>query len=144
MKQHVDVGDPFPDFSLPDQDGRTVTRADLLGQPCVVYIYPKDETPGCTHEACDFQAAIGRLQRSKIRVVGVSPDRPASHRRFREQHGLEFTLLADVDHSLARACGVWAKKQRFGQESLGIVRSTFLVGADGTVQPLISRKPKSG
>jgi thioredoxin-dependent peroxiredoxin len=134
MAKRIEAGDRFPDFTLPDQDGQAASLADLLGKPFVLYFYPKDNTSGCTREACDFQAARPKFSRAKLRVIGVSPDSSASHQRFREQQGLEFTLLADPDQKLARACGVWVKKVRYGRESLGILRSTFLVGADGVIR----------
>jgi peroxiredoxin Q/BCP len=126
-------GSRFPAFSLPDQDGNAVALTDLLGQPFVLYFYPKDNTPGCTREACGFRDAAAGFNRISVRVIGVSPDSAASHRRFREQHGLSFTLLSDTDRKLARASGTWVKKVRYGRESMGIERTTFLVGADGVV-----------
>jgi peroxiredoxin Q/BCP len=134
MAKRIEAGDRFPEFSLPDQDGNLVSLPDLLGTPCVIYFYPKDNTSGCTQEACDFQAAEPKLSRARLRVIGVSPDSPSSHRRFREKQGLGFTLLADEHKRLARACGVWVKKVRTGREIQGIERSTFLVGPDGVIQ----------
>jgi thioredoxin-dependent peroxiredoxin len=134
MAKRIEAGDRFPDFTLPDQDGQAVSLSDLLGKPFVLYFYPKDNTSGCTREACDFQAARPKFSRAKVRVIGVSPDRPESHQRFREQQGLEFTLLADEGKKLARACGVWVKKVRYGREGFGIERSTFLVASDGIIR----------
>ena len=102
----IEAGSPFPDFSLPDQDGNTVTLGDWKGQKVVVYFYPKDDTTGCTAEACDFRDVLPDIPGAK--VVGVSPDSPKSHRKFIEKYNLNFTLLADTEHALCEAVGVWA------------------------------------
>lgn len=127
----IQEGDSFPDFSLPDQDGRVVTNADWRGEKTVVYFYPKDDTPGCTVEACEFRDAAPSFAGAK--VVGVSPDRPTSHQKFIAKFDLNFTLLADVDHTLAEACGVWVEKSMYGKTYMGIERSTFLVDESGVV-----------
>jgi peroxiredoxin Q/BCP len=123
--------EPAPQFALPDQDGGVVTSSDLGGQPYVLYFYPRDDTPGCTVEACDFRDELLAFERTRVRVVGVSPDSTESHRRFSDKHGLPFTLLSDPTHELARAYGVWVVKK--GSQRMGIERSTFLVSADGRV-----------
>lgn len=127
----IQEGEPFPDFSLLDQAGRLVTNADWRGEKTVVYFYPKDDTPGCTVEACEFRDAA--LSFAGARVVGVSPDRPISHQKFIAKFDLNFTLLADVDHVLAEACGVWVEKSMYGKTYMGIERSTFLVDEHGVV-----------
>jgi peroxiredoxin Q/BCP len=123
-----------PAFSLPDQDGKACSSSELKGAPYVLYFYPKDDTPGCTREACGFRDDVKAFNRAGVRVIGVSPDSPASHRRFREKYGLTFTLLSDEERSLAKGYGSWVKKQNYGRQYMGIERSTFLVDAKGTVK----------
>jgi peroxiredoxin Q/BCP len=132
----LDVGDRAPEFSLADQDGTTVSSGSLRGKPYVLYFYPKDDTPGCTREACGFRDRAAAFAGTGVRVLGISPDKPESHTRFREKYDLEFTLLSDVDKAVARAFGVWVKKQNYGREYMGIERSTFLVGADGAIRKI--------
>ncbi len=127
----IQEGDSFPSFSLPDQNGNTLTLDDLKGSKIVIYFYPKDDTSGCTAEACEFNAALPTV--SGARVVGVSPDKPKSHDKFAKKYGLNFTLLADEDHSLAEACGVWVEKSMYGKKYMGIERSTFLLDENGMV-----------
>jgi peroxiredoxin Q/BCP len=126
-------GSTIPDFALTDQRGDRVTRGDLLGAPFVLYFYPKDDTPGCTREACDFRDRDPDFSGRGCRVVGVSPDGTGSHGRFASKYDLSFTLLSDPDKTLARALGVWQLKKNYGREYMGIVRSTFLVDAEGQV-----------
>jgi peroxiredoxin Q/BCP len=128
------VGSSVPEFTLPDQAGRSVTLASLQGKPWVLYFYPKDDTPGCTAEACDFRDEAEAFAVAGARVVGVSPDKPESHARFATKYELPFTLLADTDHALADALGVWKLKQNYGREYWGIERSTFVIDAEGVVQ----------
>ncbi|HRI45067.1 MAG TPA: peroxiredoxin [Fimbriimonadaceae bacterium] len=127
----LEIGQPFPEFSLADQDGRTVTKADLLGARAVIYFYPKDDTSGCTQEACEFRDALGSFEGA--RVIGVSPDGAKSHRKFADKFGLSFTLLADTEQVLAQACGVWVEKSMYGRSYMGVERTTFLLDAEGTV-----------
>lgn len=132
-KGALDVGSRAPAFKLKDQSGKELSSAALAGSPYVLYFYPKDDTTGCTKEACGFRdsfRSFGRL----ARVIGVSPDSEASHARFAEKYGLPFTLLADPDKTLADAYGVWVKKQNYGREYMGIARSTFLVDGKGVIQ----------
>jgi thioredoxin-dependent peroxiredoxin len=123
----------FPRFSLPGSDGKTHTLAEFLGKPFVVYFYPKDNTPGCTTESCDFRDQHARLRALGVTVIGVSPDSVASHQKFIAKQKLPFLLLADEEHRLAVKLGVWGEKKLYGRTFMGIVRTTFLVGADGTV-----------
>jgi peroxiredoxin Q/BCP len=132
-------GSRVPSFELPDQDGNVVSSSSLEGNPFVLYFYPKDDTPGCTKEACGFRDDIGKFSSKGVRVIGVSPDRPESHARFRDKYGLNFTLLSDADKKLIQACGVWVKKQNYGREYMGVERSTFLVGGDGIVRKVWRR-----
>ncbi len=127
----INEGSTFPDFLLMDQDGRQWRLQDFSGAMVVFYFYPKDDTSGCTVEACEFRDELPHF--ASVQVVGVSPDAPKSHRKFAEKYSLPFTLLADVDHVLAEACGVWVEKSMYGRTYMGIERSTFLVDADGVV-----------
>ena len=124
-------GVKFPDFSLPDQDGNTTSLSSLAGAKSVVYFYPKDDTPGCTAEACSFRDALPTYENA--RVIGVSPDPPKSHKKFATKFDLNFTLLADVDHSLAEACGVWVEKSMYGKTYMGVARTTFILDEHGTI-----------
>ncbi len=123
----------FPLFSLPGSDDQIWTSKDLKGSPFVIYFYPKDQTPGCTTEACDFRDNIAAFNDVEIPVFGVSPDSIASHKKFIEKHDLNFVLLSDEDHALAEKAGAWGEKMLYGKTSLGIIRSTFLVDADGMI-----------
>ncbi|MFW5845010.1 MAG: peroxiredoxin [Planctomycetota bacterium] len=120
----------FPDFSLESSDGGTVSRADLTGQPYVIYAYPKDLTPGCTTESCDFRDNLTRIQGQGVRLFGLSPDPLTSHARFIAKHELNFPLLADPDKRLLQALACWKEKKNDGKASMGVERSTWLVGAD--------------
>jgi peroxiredoxin Q/BCP len=126
-------GDDAPPFRLPDQDGTPVSLDDFKGGQVLVYFYPADDTPGCTREACQFNDNLGAFDRAGVPVLGISPDDGDSHRRFREKYGLRFPLLSDVDHRVADAYGAWGEKVRYGVTSIGIIRSTFLVDADGRI-----------
>jgi peroxiredoxin Q/BCP len=127
-------GKKAPAFELADQNGTVVSSASLAGKPYVLYFYPKDNTPGCTVEACDFRDNFARFEQTKVRVFGVSPDSSKSHAGFAAKFELPFTLLADADKSLVNAYGVWVKKLNYGREYMGVERSTFLVGADGAIK----------
>lgn len=127
-------GDQAPDFTLSDDStGDEVTLSAMRGAPIVVYFYPKDDTPGCTTEACDFRDNIARLAGKGAVVLGVSPDDEESHSKFRKKHSLNFPLLVDEDHKIAEAWGVWREKQNFGKTYDGIVRSTFLIDEEGEI-----------
>jgi peroxiredoxin Q/BCP len=129
----VDPGQKAPAFSLKDQDGSAHRLSDYAGRPVVLYFYPKDDTPGCTQESCDFQGALPRFKARKAAVFGVSILDEASKARFAARHGLTFPLLADADHAVAEKYGVWQEKSRYGRTYMGIVRTTYLIGADGKV-----------
>lgn len=123
-----------PEFSLPDENGKTVSLEDFKGEKYVVlYFYPKDSTPGCTTEACDFRDTASHFEELNAVILGVSPDEETSHQKFIEKHGLPFSLLVDKDHETAEKYGVWQLKKNFGKEYMGIVRSTFLIDPTGTV-----------
>ena len=129
----VTKGDLAPDFTLPSDEGGTVTLSGLRGKKVVLYFYPKDDTPGCTTQACDLRDAMPRFEGLDAVVLGVSPDSIASHQKFRDKFGLNFPLLADEDHRVAEAYGVWKEKNMYGRKSMGIERSTFLIGEDGKI-----------
>lgn len=130
---NVSVGDKVPTFKLESDDAGTVASKDLKGKPYVLYFYPKDNTPGCTTQACDFRDAIDVFNDLGYPVFGVSPDSIASHEKFRTKHELNFTLLSDPDHSLAEKLGVWREKKNYGKTYMGIVRSTFVVDDGGKI-----------
>jgi len=128
------AGSPAPRFELKDQAGKTLSSDALRGAPYVLYFYPKDDTSGCTREACGFRDAGRSFGKLGARIIGVSPDSEASHAKFAGKYGLPFTLLADPDKVLAKAYGTWALKKNYGREYMGIVRSTFVVDAKGVVK----------
>jgi len=129
----LDTGDQAPAFTLPDQDGKPVALADFAGQQVVVYFYPRDDTPGCTKEACQFNENLSAFKRAKVPVLGISADTAAKHQKFREKYGLKFPLLTDADHEVGEAFGAWGEKTMYGKKVIGVIRSTFLVAADGTI-----------
>jgi thioredoxin-dependent peroxiredoxin len=129
----VEEGAPAPDFELQSDEGETVTLSALRGKPVVLYFYPKDDTPGCTTEACEFRDAYDRFRNQGVEILGVSPDTEASHQKFKSKYELPFTLLADPDHRAAEAFGVWKEKRNYGKTYMGIERSTFVIDADGKV-----------
>ncbi len=127
------AGDTAPDFTLPDQDGNDVSLADFAGRPVVVYFYPKDDTPGCTKEACQFNENLAAFSRSGATVVGISADSAARHQAFRHKYGLTFPLLTDADHAVGEAYGAWGEKTMYGKKTVGVIRSTFLVDGSGVI-----------
>jgi len=129
----IDPGKKAPAFSLKDQEGRSHKLADYAGTPVVLYFYPKDDTPGCTQESCDFQARLPALKKAKVAVFGVSILDEKSKAKFAGKHGLTFPLLADAGHEVAEKYGVWQEKARYGRKYMGIVRTTYLIGPDGKV-----------
>jgi peroxiredoxin Q/BCP len=133
----VEQGSPAPDFELQSDAGEPVRLSDFRGKPVVLYFYPKDHTSGCTTQACGIRDAWSEFERAGAVVLGVSPDDVASHESFRADYELPFTLLADPDHKVAEAYGVWAEKSRYGRTYMGIVRSTFVIGPDGTVEKVM-------
>jgi peroxiredoxin Q/BCP len=129
----VEEGRPAPDFTLTTDAGETVSLSSLKGSPVVLYFYPKDDTPGCTAQACGIRDAYGEFEDAGAIVLGVSPDGEASHARFKQKYDLPFTLLADTDHAVADAYGVWGEKTYAGKTYMGVERSTFVIDADGNV-----------
>ena len=130
----IEAGKKAPAFTLKDQDGNTHRLADYAGQHVVLYFYPKDDTPGCTQESCDFQANLATYKRRKAAVLGVSILDEKSKAKFATKHGITFPLLADADHEVAEKYGVWQEKSRYGRKYMGIVRTTYLIGPDGKVE----------
>jgi peroxiredoxin Q/BCP len=135
----VEEGKPAPGFELTSDSGETVSLASLRGKPVVLYFYPKDDTPGCTAQACGIRDAWGEFARAGAVVLGVSPDDAASHATFKEKYGLQFPLLADPDHAVAEEYGVWGEKHLYGKTYMGIVRSTFVIDADGNVTKVMRK-----
>jgi thioredoxin-dependent peroxiredoxin len=127
-------GDLAPAFSLPDADGTTVSLSDYAGRRVVVYFYPAAMTPGCTTQACDFRDSLSALAAAGVDVVGISPDQPAKLAKFRDAEGLTFPLLSDPDRSVLTAYGAYGEKMMYGKTVVGVIRSTFVVGADGTLE----------
>jgi peroxiredoxin Q/BCP len=130
----LEAGVEAPPFSLPDQDGKTVSLEDFKGSKVIVYFYPKDDTPGCTKEACQFNDNLHGFRRAGVPVLGISRDDAASHRAFREKYGLEFSLLSDPDHAVMDAYGAWGEKTSYGKTTVGVIRSTFLVDEQGRIE----------
>ncbi|NDC63444.1 MAG: thioredoxin-dependent thiol peroxidase [Planctomycetia bacterium] len=133
MADWIEEGTKSPDFTLSTHDGSKLKLSSLRGRPVVLYFYPKDDTPGCTKEACGFRDAAAGFARRRAVVLGVSPDSVASHDAFRLKYRLPFTLLADPDHRVAEKYGAWREKNMYGRKSMGIARSTFVIDADGRV-----------
>jgi peroxiredoxin Q/BCP len=133
MAAPIEVGRKAPAFSLQDQDGRTHRLKDYEGRPLVLYFYPKDDTPGCTREACAFRDSLSDLGKTKASVLGVSVLDVASKAKFAKKHGLTFPLLADPDHEVADKFGAWKKKSLYGKTYMGVARMTYLIGPDGKV-----------
>jgi peroxiredoxin Q/BCP len=129
----IEPGKKAPAFTLTDQHGETHRLSAYLGRPVVLYFYPKDDTPGCTQETCEFEAALPALKKAKAAVFGVSILDEKSKAKFAKKHGITFPLLADADHAVAEKYGVWQEKARYGRKYMGIVRTTYLIDADGKV-----------
>ncbi len=142
MADYPTPGDPAPPFEGADQHGRTVRLGDFAGRPLALYFYPKDDTPGCTKQACNLRDHSGDLAEAGVAVVGVSPDDVASHGRFADKYDLPFPLLADPDHEIMGAYGAWGEKSFYGKMSVGTKRTTVLIGPDGRVLHVFKR-PKT-
>ena len=133
MSSWIEEGEKAPDFTLASDGGEKIKLSALRGSPVVLYFYPKDDTPGCTREACSFRDLSKDLKKLGAKVLGVSADDVASHVKFRDKFKLNFPLLADVDHKVAEKYGAWREKNMYGKKSMGIVRSTFLIDSEGRV-----------
>lgn len=133
------IGDKAPLFTGTDQDGKSISLSDFRGRKVILYFYPKDNTPGCTAEACCLRDGRAELQRMGFEVIGVSPDSVKSHQGFIAKHGLNFPLIADADKSIAAAYGVWGEKKFMGRTYMGILRTTFVIGPDGTIEKIFDK-----
>ena len=138
----LNVGDHFPSFNLPDQEGTLHSNTHYSGKPYVIYFYPKDDTSGCTTEACEFNDASKDF--GDVPVIGVSPDSVKSHKKFADKYGLKFTLLSDEERNLIEACGLWGEKSMYGKKYMGVERTTFLVGTDGTIVKIWEKVKPAG
>jgi thioredoxin-dependent peroxiredoxin len=135
----VEEGKPAPDFELKSDSGESVKLSDLRGKQVVLYFYPKDDTPGCTTQACGIRDAYGEFEQAGAVVLGVSPDNERSHVKFKSKFDLPFTLLADEEHRVAEQYGVWAEKKFMGRKYWGVERSTFVIGEDGNVKKVMHK-----
>ncbi len=133
-----------PEFELADETGAVRSLKEYRGTPLVLYFYPKDDTPGCTKEACSFRDGYGEYAKAGVVILGVSPDTSKSHAKFKEKYGLPFTLLADVDHKVCELYGVWGRKKYMGREYDGVYRTTFLIGSDGVIKRVFKNVKPDG
>ena len=131
METTLKIGDPAPDFSLPADNGQTVSLKDFRGKKVILYFYPKDDTPGCTTQACSFRDNYPQIEERNAVVIGVSPDDVKSHQKFKTKFDLPFLLVADTEHTLAEAYGVWGEKSMYGKKFMGIQRSHFVIDEEG-------------
>ena len=135
----LETGMKAPEFTLPDKDGNMVFLSGFAGQKVVLYFYPRDNTPGCTRQACAFAGAYGEFKKINVVVIGVSKDSAASHQKFAEKHGLPFILLSDPELTAIQAYGVWQEKKLYGKVSMGVVRSTFVINENGMIEKVMPK-----
>ena len=135
----MQTGDIAPAFSLPDQNGNMISIADFAGKKIVLYFYPKDNTPGCTRQACAFAGLYDEFKKRDIIVIGISKDSVESHRKFAEKHALPFILLADQELQVIKAYGVWQEKKLYGKVSMGVVRTTFIINEKGMIEKIMPK-----
>ena len=135
----LEEGTKAPEFTLPDKDGNSVSLADFAGKKVVLYFYPKDNTPGCTRQACAFAGAYEEFKKINAVVIGISKDSVASHQKFAEKHGLPFILLSDPELTAIQAYGVWQEKKLYGKVSMGVVRSTFVIDENGMIEKVMTK-----
>ena len=135
----LEVGMRAPDFTLPDKDGRMVSLSDFAGKRVVLYFYPRDNTPGCTRQACAFAAAYEAFKALDAVVIGVSKDSVASHQKFAEKYGLPFVLLSDPELTAIQAYGVWQEKKNYGKVSMGVVRTTYVIDPEGVIEKVMPK-----
>ena len=135
----LEVGTKAPEFTLPDKDGKPVSLTDFTGKKVVLYFYPKDNTPGCTRQACAFAEAYEEFEKIIVVVIGVSKDSAASHQKFAEKHGLPFILLSDPELTAIQAYGVWQEKKLYGKVSMGVVRFTFVINENGMIEKVMPK-----
>ena len=135
----LEAGMKAPDFTLNDKDGKAVSLSDFLGKKVVLYFYPKDNTPGCTRQACAFAGAYGEFKNKNVEVIGISRDSVASHVKFAEKYNLPFILLSDPELEIIKAYGVWQEKKLYGKVSMGVVRTTFIIDENGNVEKIMKK-----
>ena len=135
----LEIGTKAPNFTLPDKDGNTVSLTDFAGKKVVLYFYPKDNTPGCTRQACAFAGAYQEFRKINAVVIGISKDSVASHQKFAEKYGLPFILLSDSELTAIQAYGVWQEKKLYGKVSMGVVRSTFVIDENGMIEKVMPK-----
>lgn len=140
----VKPGQMAPDFTLPDDQDQQVSLSGFVGRPVVLFFYPKDDTSGCTVEACSFQSALPRFEKIDAVVLGISPDSPKSHRKFKDKYDLTYTLLADEEHAVCEKYGVWAEKSMYGRKYWGVLRTTFVIDANGRVAKVFEKVKPEG
>ncbi len=140
----ISTGTPAPDFILVDDNGTQQRLSDYRGQSLILYFYPKDDTPGCTLEACNFRDDYSAYVEAGVTILGVSPGSPKSHSKFKEKYQLPFPLLADEDHAICDAYGVWGEKQFMGRRYMGVLRTTFLIDPNGTVKKIFEKVKPAG
>ena len=138
-KYMLEVGMKAPDFTLPDKDGKLVSLSGFRGKRVVLYFYPRDNTPGCTRQACAFAGAYKGFLDKGVEVIGISKDSIASHQKFAEKYNLPFVLLADTNLEVIKAYGVWQEKKNYGKVSMGVVRSTFIIDAEGNIEAVMPK-----
>ena len=135
----LEIGTKAPEFTLPDKDGNSVSLSDFAGKKVVLYFYPRDNTPGCTRQACAFAGAYEEFKKINVVVIGISKDSVASHQKFAEKHSLPFILLSDPELTAIQAYGVWQEKKLYGKVSMGVVRSTFIIDENGVIEKVMPK-----
>jgi len=135
----LEAGMKAPDFTLNDKNGNAVSLSDFKGRKVVLYFYPRDNTPGCTRQACAFAGLYGEFKKKNVEVIGISKDSVASHAKFSEKHGLDFVLLSDPDLIAIQAYGVWQEKKLYGKVSMGVVRTTFIIDENGNIEKVMPK-----
>ena len=144
VKSNVNLSEKAPDFTLLSDTGEQVSLRDFKGKTVVLYFYPKDDTPGCTQEACDFRDLFPRFTKGKAVVLGISPDSPRKHANFKKKYKLPFTLLSDKDHEVAERYGLWVEKTFWGRKYFGVERTTYIIGADGRIKKIFEKVNPAG
>ena len=144
MKSNAAVGGKAPDFALETDTGERLSLEQLRGKTVILYFYPKDDTPGCTTEACEFRDLFPRFTRGKAVILGISPDSPRKHANFRKKYDLPFTLLSDKDHEVAERYGLWVEKTFWGRKYMGVERTTLIIGPDGKIRKIFPKVSPEG
>ena len=144
VKSNVTIGEKAPDFDLETDSGDRLSLGELKGKVVILYFYPKDDTTGCTMEACEFRDLFPRFTRSKAVILGISPDSARKHRNFKKKYDLPFTLLADKDHAVAERYGLWVEKLFWGRKYMGVERTTYIIGPDGRIRKIFAKVNPEG